>query len=80
MTSTPPAGELNDDALAQEIDLLADLVLAAGGVDRALTEPEVDLALGLHPQRDTHIREQRRGGLVVANEARAGHAMPPASA
>lgn len=50
MTSTPPAGELNDDALAQEIDLLSDLVLAAGGVDRALTEPEVDLALGLHPQ------------------------------
>lgn len=50
MTSTGPEEELNDAALLEEIDLLADLVVAAGSADRPLTGPEVDLALGLHPQ------------------------------
>lgn len=39
--------ELNDDALAEDIDLLADVVVAATGVECALTPDEVDQALGL---------------------------------
>ena len=47
---TPGSGsELNDDALADDIDLLADLVVAATGVQSPLTQDEVDAALGLPP-------------------------------
>lgn len=42
--------ELNDDALAEDIDLLADVVVAATGVECALTPDEVDQALGLAPR------------------------------
>lgn len=49
MNSTDPEEDLNDAALLQEIDLLADVVLAAGDAGRALTDPEVDLALGIDP-------------------------------
>ena len=42
--------ELNDDALADDIDLLADVVVAATGVACALTQDEVDQALGLAPR------------------------------
>ena len=39
------ASELNDPALAEEITLLGELVLAASSVTRHLTESEVDQVL-----------------------------------
>lgn len=50
MSTTDPDDDLNDDALLQEIDLLADVVLAAGDAGRALTDSEVDRALGIRPR------------------------------
>lgn len=45
---TPTSGsELNDDALAEDIDLLADLVVAATGMESPLTQEEVDDVLGV---------------------------------
>ncbi len=41
-------GELNDDVLSAEIKLLGELVLAASGVTRRLTQAEVDQVLGVH--------------------------------
>jgi hypothetical protein len=41
-------GELNDDVLSAEIKLLGELVLAASGVTRPLTQAEVDQVLGVH--------------------------------
>ena len=42
-----PGRELDDDILAEEIRLLGELVLAASGVSRHLTQDEVDQLLGL---------------------------------
>jgi hypothetical protein len=39
--------ELNDDVLSEEIRLLGELVLAASGVRRHLTQDEVDQVLEL---------------------------------
>ena len=39
------AGELNDDALSAEIELLGQLMLAASSVTRHLTQAEVDQVL-----------------------------------
>ena len=47
MTDGHPARELDDDILAEEIKLLGELVLAASGVSRHLTQNEVDQLLGL---------------------------------
>ena len=45
---TPTSGsELNDDALAEDIDLLADLVVPATGMESPLTQEEVDDVLGV---------------------------------
>jgi hypothetical protein len=41
------AGELNDEPLSQEIRLLGELVVAASGTTRRLTQDEVDQLLGL---------------------------------
>ena len=45
------ARDLSDDALAAEITLLGDLVLAASSMTRPLTQAEVDqiLKVSLHP-------------------------------
>jgi hypothetical protein len=51
MVSPSSASELNDDALADDIGLLVDLVVAATGVECALAQEEVNEALGLHPHR-----------------------------
>lgn len=40
-----PAGELHDENLSQEIELLGDLVLAASRVARHLTPDEIDQIL-----------------------------------
>jgi hypothetical protein len=50
MVNPNSGDELNDDALADDIDLLADVVVAATAVDCALTQDEVDQALGLGPR------------------------------
>jgi hypothetical protein len=42
-----PAAELKDQALSDEICLLGDLMLAAGEASVALSDAEVDTALGL---------------------------------
>lgn len=50
----PPdqAGQLIDQPLAEEIELLGDLLAATADVERALTEPEIDAALGVSPDGD----------------------------
>ena len=48
MTSDPNAGgELTDDALQDEIELVGDLVVAASASPRALTNEEIDRVLGV---------------------------------
>lgn len=44
-----PKRELNDEILADEIRLLGDLVLAASGVTRHLTQTEIDQVLNQGP-------------------------------
>jgi hypothetical protein len=50
MVNPDSADELTDDALADDIGLFADVVVAASAVERALTQGEVDQALGLAPR------------------------------
>ena len=48
MTTDPHAGgELTDDALQDEIELVGDLVVAASASKRALTDEEIDRVLGI---------------------------------
>ncbi|HET8767042.1 hypothetical protein RKE38_06640 [Phycicoccus sp. M110.8] len=48
MTTDPDAGgDLTDDALQDEIELVGDLVVAASASERPLTDEEIDRALGL---------------------------------
>ena len=48
MTQDPHAGgELTDDALQDEIELVGDLVVAASASARALTDEEIDRVLGV---------------------------------
>jgi hypothetical protein len=47
MSEALPSRELNDDALDEELRLLEQLLLAAAGRTRHLTEEEVDRLLGL---------------------------------
>ena len=48
MTMDPDAGgDLTDDALQDEIELVGDLVVAASASERPLTDEEIDRALGL---------------------------------
>lgn len=67
MTSAGPEGELNDDALLQEIDLLADVVVAACAAGRHLTEPELDLALGLGPRTQAAVPPPSVDGAATAS-------------
>lgn len=48
--STDPAKELVDQPLADDIELLGEVVVAAAEVDEVMTEPEVDEALGVSPE------------------------------
>ena len=48
MTRDPHAGgELTDDALQDEIELVGELVVAASASTRALTDEEIDRVLGV---------------------------------
>ena len=48
MTMDPHAGgELTDDALQKEIELVGDLVVAASASKQALTDEEIDRILGV---------------------------------
>ena len=48
MTTDPHAGgELTDDALQNEIELVGDLVVAASASKQALTDEEIDRILGV---------------------------------
>jgi hypothetical protein len=48
MTTDPDAGgDLTDDALQDEIELVGDLVVAASASERQLTDEEIDQALGI---------------------------------
>lgn len=60
MVDGHPARELDDDILAEEIKLLGELVLAASGVRRHLTQDEVDQLLGLRSDRQ---REAAQDGV-----------------
>ena len=50
MVNPNSSNELNDDVLADDIGLLADVVVTASAVEGALTQDEVDQALGLAPR------------------------------
>ena len=52
MVPIDPVGELNDQALAGEIVLLGELVLAATSTGGRMRQVEVDRALGLDPSDD----------------------------
>lgn len=65
MEPTEPRDDLNDAALAEDIALLGDMMAAAAAdAGRALTEAEVDEALGLPVEDSTadrgHSRSRRR--------------------
>jgi hypothetical protein len=48
MTTEPQGtGELTDDALQGEIELVGDLVVAASASERPLTDEEIDRVLGV---------------------------------
>ena len=66
MTTDPHAGgELTDDALQDEIELVGDLVVAASASSRALTDEEIDRVLGVRPghklPREHTAGERSRG-------------------
>jgi hypothetical protein len=51
MTTDPGAsGDLTDDALQGEIELVGDLVVAASASERPLTDEEIDKVLGVTPK------------------------------
>jgi hypothetical protein len=55
MTMDPHAGgELTDDALQDEIELVGDLVVAASASTRALTDEEIDRVLGIKGAKGGH--------------------------
>ena len=47
------SGDLLDVALADEIELVSDLVVAASSTTRHFTQAEVDALLGIGPMRGT---------------------------
>lgn len=52
MDATDPAKRLVDEPLAEEIELLGELVIAAAEAERVMTEPEIDEALGVSPDAE----------------------------
>lgn len=51
MTTDPGAGgDLTDDDLQGEIELVGDLVVAASASERPLTDEEIDRVLGIAPE------------------------------
>jgi hypothetical protein len=67
MATDPTAGgELTDDALQHEIELVGELVVAASASEGPLTDEQIDLILGIERlHRDAHAslpvpRELRR--------------------
>ena len=67
MTTDPGVGgDLTDDALQGEIELVGDLVVAASASERPLTDEEIDQVLGVspggkHQPRDPHDVSRRAG-------------------
>ena len=53
----PAGGELTDDALQDEIELVGELVVAASASERALTDEEIDEALGIKPGNQARREE-----------------------
>jgi hypothetical protein len=47
---TDPSQELIDQPLAEDIELLGEVVVAAADTDESMTEPEIDKALGVSPE------------------------------
>jgi hypothetical protein len=47
MVTMPEDPEITDEALGAEIELLGDIITAAAGAERLLTEEQLDTALGL---------------------------------
>ena len=52
MNATNPPNRLVDEPLAEEIELLGELVVAAADAERVMTEPEIDEALGVSPDAE----------------------------
>ena len=46
---TDPAHQLIDQPLAEEIELLGEVVAAAAAAEDVMTDPEIDEALGVSP-------------------------------
>jgi hypothetical protein len=59
---TRTAKELIDQPLAEDIDLLGEVVVAAADADEVMTEPEVDEALGVSPEGES-VGEDRNSGV-----------------
>ena len=64
-------GELTDDALRHEIELVGELVVAASASERPLTDAEIDEALGI--ERDAgrghvEVRQEPRGHRVLRRQ------------
>jgi len=67
MTSERPAGgELTDDALQDEIELVGELVVAASASERALTDDEIDEALGI--KAGAPVRREEGSASLVRRE------------
>jgi hypothetical protein len=60
VASTEPPDDLHDAALAEDIALLGDIMAAAADGGRALSEAEVDEALGLAAQDSAAERGRSR--------------------
>ena len=59
----PGGGELTDDALQDEIELVGELVVVASSSERALTDDEIDTALGIKP--GTEVRREEGSPLKI---------------
>ena len=66
MTTDPTAGgELTDDALQHEIELVGELVVAASASEGPLTDDQIDLILGIERRR-----REERGAVAATRELR----------
>jgi hypothetical protein len=60
-------GELTDDALRHEIELVGELVVAASASERPLTDEEIDEALGIE-RGHVDGRSEARGHRVLRRQ------------
>ena len=56
------SGDLRDVDLADEIELVSDLVVAASSTSRHFTPAEVDALLGIAAGQDTDVRRDVNAG------------------